>query len=232
MAPSPNSLRSLRSLRSDSRDESAIDARCARGHEPCASRRSKGALQPARARLCEAAVAFCRRANTGGSRRAVPGGGDFCCDEKHRPGVGARSALRQPSRRRCLSAANEVSVASSATRPRADAVSPDTEQSKWTVLCLAHAQALASAWAAVQSVRSADRHGRSPHRVPPAATRASSETPPSQRSTSARPTTASPRSGTCPCTRTCRTAPAACAAPGARRPTRQSARAASAPVRS
>jgi len=33
-APSPNSLRDLRSLRSDSVDESEDEARCARGHEP------------------------------------------------------------------------------------------------------------------------------------------------------------------------------------------------------
>ena len=52
VAPSHNSLRSLRSLRSDTCDESDIDSRCARGHEPCASRRSRGALQPARTRLC------------------------------------------------------------------------------------------------------------------------------------------------------------------------------------
>jgi hypothetical protein len=34
VAPSRNSLRELRSLRSDSRDESEHEARCARGHEP------------------------------------------------------------------------------------------------------------------------------------------------------------------------------------------------------
>jgi hypothetical protein len=51
-APSPNSLRDLRSLRSDSVDESDHEARCARGHEPCASRHLRGAPTPARARLC------------------------------------------------------------------------------------------------------------------------------------------------------------------------------------
>ena len=50
--PSLNSRRSLRSLCSNRRDESVDEARCARGHEPCASRRSRGALQPARTRLC------------------------------------------------------------------------------------------------------------------------------------------------------------------------------------
>ena len=51
-APSPNSLRDLRSLRSNSVDESDNDARCARGHEPCASRHLRGAPPPARACLC------------------------------------------------------------------------------------------------------------------------------------------------------------------------------------
>jgi hypothetical protein len=36
-ATSLNSRRSLRSLCSNRRDESEVDARCARGHEPCAS---------------------------------------------------------------------------------------------------------------------------------------------------------------------------------------------------
>jgi hypothetical protein len=39
--PSPNSLRELRSLRSNSGAESEHEARCARGHEPCASRRHR-----------------------------------------------------------------------------------------------------------------------------------------------------------------------------------------------
>ena len=77
--PSPNSLRSLRSLRSNNRDESVVDARCARGHEPwpCRPRRAgrhgrsqgtsgppdrlcpcspprrlRGAARPARTHLC------------------------------------------------------------------------------------------------------------------------------------------------------------------------------------
>ena len=51
------------------------------------------------------------------SRQAVPVGGDLWSDEDRRPGVGARSALRGLTRRSCLSATNEVSEASSATRP-------------------------------------------------------------------------------------------------------------------
>ena len=49
--PSHNSLRSLRSLRSNKCDESDNEARCARGHGHCASRRLTGALRPARTRL-------------------------------------------------------------------------------------------------------------------------------------------------------------------------------------
>jgi hypothetical protein len=54
------------------------------------------------------------------ARRAVPAGGDLWSDEDRRPGVGARSALRRLTRRNCLSATNEVSEASSATRPLAE----------------------------------------------------------------------------------------------------------------
>jgi hypothetical protein len=54
------------------------------------------------------------------SRRAVPAGGDLWSDEDRRTGVGARSALRELTRRNCLSATNEVSEASSATRPLAE----------------------------------------------------------------------------------------------------------------
>ena len=51
--PAANSLRSLRSLRSNMRSESVNEARCARGHEPCASRRRRGRPdRTADARLC------------------------------------------------------------------------------------------------------------------------------------------------------------------------------------
>jgi len=46
-----NSLRSLRSLRSDSCGKFDDEARCARGHEACASRRRRHAPPPARTRL-------------------------------------------------------------------------------------------------------------------------------------------------------------------------------------
>jgi len=70
MAPSPNSLRSLRSLRSNSGAESVMEARCARGHEPCASRRLPGAPRPARTRLCCCGSGFPRR-----EHRSVAAGG-------------------------------------------------------------------------------------------------------------------------------------------------------------
>ena len=54
------------------------------------------------------------------SRQAVPAGGDLWSDEDRRTGVGARSALRELTRRNCLSATNAVSAASSATRPLAE----------------------------------------------------------------------------------------------------------------
>ena len=49
-AASRNSQRSLRSLRSNNRDESVDGSRCARGRKSCASRRTRGALQPGRTR--------------------------------------------------------------------------------------------------------------------------------------------------------------------------------------
>ena len=52
------------------------------------------------------------------SRQAAPGRGDLCGGEKRRPGVGARSALRDLTRRSCPSEANAVSVASCAPRPQ------------------------------------------------------------------------------------------------------------------
>jgi hypothetical protein len=58
--------------------------------------------------------------NCAGARRAVPGGGDFCGDEKRRPAVGARSALRRLTRRSCPNAESAANAVSSATRPRGE----------------------------------------------------------------------------------------------------------------
>src|SRR5436190_23576270 len=54
--PTANSLRALQALRSDSAVESVDEARCARGHEPCASRHLRGAPRPARTHLCSTPV--------------------------------------------------------------------------------------------------------------------------------------------------------------------------------
>ena len=91
VAASHNSLRSLRSLRSNTCDESDIDSRCARGHEPCASRRSTGAPRPARTPLCGHGGGVCNEhPPRSTSRQGLPAGRDFGGDEQRRAGVGAR----------------------------------------------------------------------------------------------------------------------------------------------
>ncbi len=115
---------------------------CARAHlfgTPEALR-----VLPERA-FAETLVLTAARAPAAPARRAVPGGGDFCGDEKRRPGVGVRSTLRRLTRRGCLNGVSAANAVSSATRPQGDAASPDTGQSLRTVLCLASALALASA---------------------------------------------------------------------------------------
>ena len=126
------------------------------GHKPCAARRSRGALQPARTRLCNGHWLSPTKTPAVAARQAVPGGGDFCGDEKVSPDenspvdcsrlangrsswtgaackaspeVGARSAHPHLTRRGCLSGVSEANVASSAARPQDDAVRPDAEQS-------------------------------------------------------------------------------------------------------
>src|SRR5205814_7110020 len=75
---------------------------------------------PARA-FAEPAAVFVANTTTGStSRQAVPGGGDFWGEEQRRAGLGARSALRQLTRRRCLSAVSEANVASWAPRARTE----------------------------------------------------------------------------------------------------------------
>ena len=62
VAPSHNSLRSLRSLCSNTCDESVDEAReYARGHESSASRRRKGALPATRPRLFRGTEVFVLR---------------------------------------------------------------------------------------------------------------------------------------------------------------------------
>ena len=135
--PSRNSLRSLRSLRSDSRDESvggrasrwpqalrfsALLRRAAAG--PHAPLQHHGGVRRNRLHLQAVSESRSQGPSTANraaaARRAVRGGGDFCGDEKRRPGVGARSALRQHARRHCLSAVSGANAASLAMRPQAE----------------------------------------------------------------------------------------------------------------
>ena len=111
------SLTSFATFKQPAASQSLI--RAARGgHKPCAARRSKGALQPARTRLRVWPRLFPGRTTTGSARQAVPGGGDFCGDEKRSPEVGARSAHPHLTRRGCLSGVSAANVASSAARPQ------------------------------------------------------------------------------------------------------------------
>jgi hypothetical protein len=120
--PAQNSLRDLRSLRSNNCAESDHEARIRA--RPQALRSSaphmRAATRP-HTPLWERCRHLWRRERTRlPERRAVPGGGDLCGGEKRRPGVGARSALRKLTRGSCPSAATEGRVASSAARPRAE----------------------------------------------------------------------------------------------------------------
>jgi hypothetical protein len=66
------------------------------------------------------APVFAEKKHSNESRQAAPGAGDFCGDEKRRPSVGARSALRDLTCRICLSAVSEANVASYAARLEAE----------------------------------------------------------------------------------------------------------------
>ncbi len=118
--PPHNSLRDLRSLRSTKCGESVDEARCARGHEPCASRRLTGAPKPARTRLCQEAVASCletpkRCIAAGGTRQ-----GRFLGRREAQPW--GRRAQRAPelTRRVWSNEANAVSEVSYAARPQGE----------------------------------------------------------------------------------------------------------------
>ena len=118
---SHNSLRSLRSLRSNRCDESEYEAReVARGPQGCTPQRPTN--RPRRAApaaktnsaACVGRAPPCLGKGTGGRLAAR-----LCAAEKHRARGRARTrALRALTRRICPSAANAVSVASYATRPR------------------------------------------------------------------------------------------------------------------
>gem|GEM_PF-5261920 len=61
---SRNSLRALWALRSDRRDESDDEARCARSRKPCAPRRGTGAPHPEPLGLCSNGASVVRHAST------------------------------------------------------------------------------------------------------------------------------------------------------------------------
>ncbi len=84
------------------------------------------------------------------ARQVVPAGGDLWSDEDRRPGVGARSALRDLTRRNCLSAANE---ASSATRPLAKNRSAVGAQRRPRN----HERPAGTAWRDARALRKVDR---------------------------------------------------------------------------
>ena len=139
---SQNSLRELRSLRSDSCAGSVYEARCARRPQACASRRHRNRpcrVPPAAShglgcspRKTKTPLRRCARAGRGapGRRRegqqGQSGPGDRLClayGRASRPGAAckarargrARSALRHLTRRGCSSAVSEANEASSAT---------------------------------------------------------------------------------------------------------------------
>ena len=164
-APSPNSLRSLRSASLKQAATSQCTKRAARaGHEPCApSQRLRGALRPARTRLCgsicracpnsqpgsSARSCSCWQTSTAAARQAVPGRGDFWGGEERSAWGGARSALRQLTRGRCLSEAerSERSEFGRATHARAP------QRSRCTHRPLRHEPLPGAACRAVQALR-------------------------------------------------------------------------------
>ena len=119
-APLRNSLRALRALRSDNRSESVLEARCARGPQAlCCSPPSD--IAPAGPRLPRAGF----RCSGGGVPTSSLQGSARVGGGAHRrrraaQGLGpARvSALRELTRRRCLSAESEANAASSAPGPQ------------------------------------------------------------------------------------------------------------------
>ena len=114
-----NSLRELRSLRSDNCGESVHEARCARRLRPCASRRPTN--RPHRVPPAASSTMRClstrkttvfAKVRAGGRRRA------FAQPRSAGLAARARSALRELTRRSCLNAVSAAHAVSSATGPR------------------------------------------------------------------------------------------------------------------
>ena len=118
--PSRNSLHSLRSLRSDNRDESEHDARWRA--RPRALRSSAPHMSlPAHThpRLCRHHQVLNRRTPRAlAARWAVPGWAICGAARSAAPGSARAARFVHLTRRDCSSAANEVSAASFAARPR------------------------------------------------------------------------------------------------------------------
>jgi len=117
-----NSLRSLRSLRSDRCRKSEVEARCARWPRDLRSSapQSRCAGQPARA-FAAPLVVLWRISADAVARQAVPGGGEFAATRS----AGLRSARAQRAHPHltcgsCLSAVSAANVASSAARPQTE----------------------------------------------------------------------------------------------------------------
>ena len=113
-----NSLRSLRSLRSDSAGEMVDEARCARRPRPSAPRRHKNRPRRVPPAAKPNGGGDPERLNRhGGSAKAWPGRVQrFVWSVEERRAFGrARSALRRLTRFHCLSAVSEANAASSET---------------------------------------------------------------------------------------------------------------------
>ena len=93
------------------------EARCARGQEPCASRRrTRHCARTPPVALRATVVVFDVRHTTTASRpEGGTASGRLCAAEERRPCGRARSALRDLTRRSCLSAVSAANAASSAT---------------------------------------------------------------------------------------------------------------------
>ena len=110
--------RSERSERSEFRaGPRTREAQGSRRAAPAASVKRPGLPGPT---FAEPALARAANGTAAASRQALPAGGDLWGGEERRSGVGARSALRDLTRRSCLSAVSAANAASSATRPRAE----------------------------------------------------------------------------------------------------------------
>ena len=131
--PWPNSLRSLRSLRSNRRPQvRSRSALCARPATLCFS---AAPIRPAHAppaALPATGSVFELAPTATASATGYPGRAQRACEAPSSAGFGARarSALRALTRRACSRAANAVSVASCATGPRARAAQGSRSEAK------------------------------------------------------------------------------------------------------